>query len=517
MAEISTAQIAAQQSALGSLVSGSLPLTLVDGRTLDARVQQIIGDGVLRVLTAQGALDIATKVDVAIGSRVRLLILGTTGQISLSLVAGENAPPRLVDPAARIVIGANSPATLVVPRAGDGSAANLRAGLASQPGGALQSVSNTVTQNDGVVVDVRARQPVTAPPATTSQTGEVVAALNAALSSAISSSVAKQGPLAPVFANLAALQQRPRDLPAPLRDAVNKAAAANISLDEGITTNGLIDAIANSGVFLENALAGGNNKTVLSADLKAVLLGLRDQLTKLVPQAGAASVQTAAELGASPEASQAASPEGAARTTGARDQSERLAPPHRGEIPEAQRPASGDIPANAKVDEIASHLLDQTEAALSRIRLSQLVSRHGDQVVPSDQKSQPTLQTSYYVEIPVQIRQQTTTLQVAVEREAQPAGVGGAFPTYRLWFALDSEPAGPVSAVIVWQPGNASSGVSATLWAERETTGRALRDGLSDLRRDLRKADLPIGEVAARLGKPQRPNQGGGHYVDRQT
>ena len=517
MADISAAQLVAQQSASGSLVSATPPLTLVDGRSLDARVQQIIGDGVLRFLTAQGALDIATRADLAVGSRVRLTILGTTGQISLSLVTGENVPPRLLDPAARIVTGPNSPATTVLPRAGDGSAASSRAGLAPQSGGAPQGGPNIVAQNEGVVVDVRARQPGAALPATADQAGEA-AALNAVLSSAISSNVARQGSLAPVFANLAALQQRPRDLPVPLRDAVNRAAAASISLDEGITASGLVDAIANSGVFLENALAGGNANTVLSSDLKAVLLGLRDQLTKFLPQQGAPPAPIAAVSGAAPEKPEAIAADGAPGTLGSRGQNERPAAPRRGDIPQAQRPALGDIPATANFSEIASHLLDQTEAALSRIRLSQLVSRHGDQpAVPGDQKLQPTLQTSYYVEIPVQIRQQTTTLQVAVEREAQPAGTTGLLPTYRLWFALDSEPAGPVSAVITWQPGNASGGVSATLWAERETTGRALRDGLSDLRRDLRQADLPIGEVAARLGKPRRPDQGGGHYVDRQT
>lgn len=504
MADIITAQIAAQQAALAALVNSTDALTLVAGRTLDARLQQILGDGLIRVLTAQGPIDLSTSLTLAPGARLRLQVQGTAGQLALSVLDNQGAVA--TTGSARLVRGSSSPPVNVLPQPGaNAPAQSTPAGLQA----ATIAGGNSAAQaSSGVLVDIHPP-----PQPQTVQNNSAAAAgtqnpLSAALTTATATSLTQQGPLAPLFANLAALLARPKDLPEAVRTAIARAAAAPLSLDDGITPAELVTAIANSGVFLENTLAGHNSSTELANDLKAVLLNLRAILQKFTAAADNAADVPRPDEGKSsfpaPSASDPAHPAG-----------ERTAPPRRGELPEALAPGIADLSPEASPKEIASRLLDQTDAALSRIRLSQIASRHNEHAVPVDHG--PSVQTSYYVEIPVLLHQQPTTLQVRVEREAQGNAGEGASPLYRLWFAVDSEPAGPVSAVISFQPGNAESAVGATLWAEREETGRALRDGLARLREDLRQAHLPVGEITARLGKLQRPQRTNAHFVDRTT
>lgn len=529
MADINTAQTAAQQALLAAVAGNAQALTLVEGRTLDARVQQSIGNGLLRLLTVQGVLDIATRSDLPVGSRLRLQVLNTAGELALSLVPQDATSRRTADPiAARLSNSPASPSVVIVPRPRDGSAPvsppvtpQLAAGalLSNQGSGnnptPLTPSSLPNTAQSVVIVDLSRRggavQPANTLPAA-SQSATPNRDTTSPIAATVVESLLRQGPLAPLFANLAAILARPRDLPEPLRNAANRVASATLPLDEAVSPPQLLDAIANSGVFLENTLAGGNKTTNLNADLKAALLGLRDALV----QAALSAESVPAPIAVDSEVDTAIVSKSENETPKSSLTSEKPNPPRRGDLPEAQRPAAPDLPENASTKEIATRLLDQTESALARIRLSQLANRPPENV-PTDQRFLTPIQTSYYVEIPVQLRQQFTTLQVAVEREAKPGSVEGASATYRLWFSFDSEPAGPVSAVIAWQPGAENGGVSATLWAEREETGRALRDGLAGLRQDLRAADLPIVEVTARLGKAQRPARGGAHAVDRTT
>lgn len=504
MADVTTAKILTQQTAAAFAVSQQA-LTLVEGRTIDAKVQQILSDTLVRLLTAEGPVDVATNADLAIGARLRLQVLNTAGDLSLNLVSSEGAAVPLAA-AARLSTSSASPQVAVLSN-GAGAIAAPQAGALLAQGASAAPGALAQAAAEGVVLDISPRVAAPPNPASSQPAAPTLASV---LSNVTTQSLTQQGPLAPLFANIAALLARPRDVPEALRAPLTRAGNAPLQLDDGINPAQLVEAIANSGVFLENSLSGGNQQTNPALDIKAILTGLRLALARNLPnleQAGGASVTAQAEAGDSADAPNPAS---------AHERTDQPAPPRRGDLPEALAPAVADLAADASPAEIANRLLEQTDAALSRIHLSQIASRHPESAGLNPQQ-QPSLQTSYYVEIPVRLQQQTTTLQVAVEREANPNAVDGVAPTYRLWFSLDSEPSGPVSAVIVWQPGAQEGGVSATLWAERAETGRALRDGLGELRQDLREANLPVGEITARLGKPQRPARTNAHFVDRTT
>jgi hypothetical protein len=156
---------------------------------------------------------------------------------------------------------------------------------------------------------------------------------------------------------------------------------------------------------------------------------------------------------------------------------------------------------------VTQTLLEQTDAALDRITLSQYGS------LPLDPARPDAAQGSRWVtEIPLAFQQGTAILPLRIEQEPArrgPAGVEA--PVWRLRFALDVEPMGPLQGIVTLQ----GRSVGVTLWAEREETSRLLRGVTPDLKAALLQAEFDNGSVDVHTGHPQVMQPTAGQFLDR--
>jgi hypothetical protein len=316
----------------------------------------------------------------------------------------------------------------------------------------------------------------------------------------VAAALSRQGGLAPLLANLAALTDRRRDLvpdasrAGALPEAVHIAAArvARFILpgETALTPETIRRAIENSGTLFEKALASGNAARTQVVDLKGALLLLRQALQSLLSVEG--SVFTS---------------KGQAEATA------KPPPPRRGDVPEPQKAAMPSLPPTTAPLDAARTLLDQTEAALARLRLTQAASIGGerDPIAARSDPAPPQL----HVEISFALGRQVMTMPLVIERDAEAEGADVAVPVWRVWFSLDVEPAGPITGLVTL--GGRDGAVGVTLWAERDATQRALHESLPELRRALEAEDLAVAELGTRSGLPRRSAQPAGRFLDTRT
>jgi hypothetical protein len=307
------------------------------------------------------------------------------------------------------------------------------------------------------------------------------------ISAAITSALQKQDGLAPLLANLAQLLERPRaPLPPDLRAAIERVLGFRVAPGEDLTAASLKRLVEGSGVFLEKRLAGGAPPEMLQGDLKAALLRLKEALTPLAKEA--AALERAGE------------------------QIAKEHPPRRGGAPDPQRPGSPTLPAGGLAD-VAQALADQTEAALARVRLAQIAAIAPDSSGFEPSKGAAT--QSVQLDVPLALAGQARVLSLTVERDPERSGAAHAAggPTWSVWFALDLGAQGPVTGRVTLAGGSGAIGV--TLWSDRPETRAALGDALAEMRAELDREALPVGELAARAGHPRR--SGAAHVVDTST
>ena len=201
----------------------------------------------------------------------------------------------------------------------------------------------------------------------------------------------------------------------------------------------LRQALAQSGLFLEARLARGQFD---AADLKATLLRV---LARVQSQAA-----------------------------GATGVSDRVGP-----APSAAGPEPG-----AALVETLRHLV---EDSLAGIRWQQISS------LPDDSGRGPLWQVALPLRTPGDA---AATLWVRAERE--PDGGDRDARRWTLDLSLTFEPLGPLHARLSLLDGR----ISATLWAEQETTAGLLRDHLDLLGAGLERAGLEVAHLAASAGRP---------------
>ncbi|MFC3080106.1 flagellar hook-length control protein FliK, partial [Phenylobacterium terrae] len=184
-----------------------------------------------------------------------------------------------------------------------------------------------------------------------------------------------------------------------------------------------------------------------------------------------------------------------------------------GAAPAPQAPAAPSLPADAGPAAIARALAPQVEAAIARQELHQIASlptaRPPDEVPAAARWS---------FEVPLTTPHGPAVAGFEIRRDA-PDGEGdgrsehgAAPPAWRVRFALDLEPMGPVEAQVVLR--GAKAGV--TLWAERPETARRLaRDG-ERLTAALSRASFEA-ELAVRLGPAPRAPVPPGRFLDQAT
>lgn len=313
----------------------------------------------------------------------------------------------------------------------------------------------------------------------------------------LSTALQRQDSLAPLFANLRGLAEGSLALtmPRPVLAAAERVLAHALPA-EGPAPSGpaLQAALRRSGLFSEAAPAAGRQAGP-AGDLKAALQSLRATLEPLV---SAFSPRLPTGVPA-PAHAATASAEPAAPP-----------PPPRRDGPLAPQPmAERTIPPGESPLTIAATLLGQTDAALDRITLSQFASLPLDGQRP---ETGPAGQQRWLAEIPLAFQTGTAILPLQIEREPPRRGVAEvAAPVWRVRFALDVEPMGPLQGVVTLQ----GRSVGVTLWAEREETSTMLRGAAPGLEAALLHADFGAGSVDVHTGRPQTAQPLAGQFLDR--
>lgn len=325
-----------------------------------------------------------------------------------------------------------------------------------------------------------------------------VASPRALIGPMLGAALQRQDSMAPLFANLRGLIEGALALalPKPMLAAADRVLAQAFPVERAVLTGPkLQDALKSSGLFMEaNAAAG--RPAPAAGDLKAALLALSEALQPVIDAM-------------SPAPQAARQPPVAGATT---DQSEAPSPPPppRRDGPLAPQPPAertlvpGDPPLA-----IASALLNQTDAALDRIKLTQYASLPLDAARPESAQAAPQ---RWLAEVPLAFQQGIATLPLQVERDPPRRTVEGVVPPiWRIRFALDVEPMGPLQGVVTLQ----GRAVGVTLWAERENTGQLLRGAAPGLESALLHADFGSGAVDVHTGRPKAVQPTAGQFLDR--
>lgn len=313
----------------------------------------------------------------------------------------------------------------------------------------------------------------------------------------------RQGGLAPLFANLRALAQGlislalPKTLPPAIQQVLSQAVPAE---RQPPSASKLKEAVQASGLFLDMRQAAGL-PAPRQGDLKAGLQALREALLPIVdtlspdPKAGRHGHDSGQTVG------QQADPASA-------DQPARLAPPRR-DGPLVPQPAvEPSLTPGEKPLAIAETLLDQTEAALDRIKLTQYAS------LPLEPTRQDGTQPAqrWLAEVPLAFQQGIAMLPLQVERDAPRRDAQGLSPPiWRIRFALDVEPMGPLQGVVTLQ----GRDVGVSIWAEREETSQLLRGAAPGLEGALLDADFASGAIDIHTGQPRVMQPTAGQFLDR--
>ncbi|RDJ27046.1 flagellar hook-length control protein FliK [Bosea caraganae] len=327
----------------------------------------------------------------------------------------------------------------------------------------------------------------------------------------------RQDSLAPLFANLRQLASGSVALvlPKPLLQMAEQILAQAVPAERRpITAPMLQTAIARSGLFLEAREASAASTRPAEGapspvanmppqpDLKAGLRALKAMLQPLVaPEAArAAPAETARPL---PGRTAAAEAYGGNQE----QQGPRPAAPQRDGTLAPQPIAAPSLAAAEKPAVIAQTLLEQTEAALDRVSLSQFAS-----LPPEGQRTDAQQNPRWLTEIPLAFQAGTAIMPLQIERDPpQRGGANPEAPIWRMRFALDVEPMGPLQGVVTLQ----GRAVGVSLWAEREATSEALRGAVPDLQAALANARFEDGVVDVHTGQPHARRAAAGQFLDR--
>ncbi|GEC15489.1 flagellar hook-length control protein FliK [Nitrobacter winogradskyi] len=529
---------------------------LQPGRVVDAKVQGILADNLVRIAIANLTIEAFSEIPVQVGQSLRLAVSQTEQGIRLAVVG---------------------------------------TGLSGTP---VAGPADTLTLTPDVAAAVTTKAALT-PALTTLEALSVSAAAQAAAT--------RQGSLSPLYANLL-IAAGSGSLSPDVRQVLHRLLALRPGLDPGLTGSDIKSAFRSSGLFLEASLAAGleTGQPAASAntqlpDMKAALLVLREALSISVgdasrappPAAGAGSQQaqqTASPMatGAPPlspdidaqdvylpqaqpavtddpdspanqtvfprasdaglraavtgaalnalqevlqnrgnsgfgaESGQGGDPDAAPplRTVSASGpaaggnvfvvRTSTPPPPFGGALPAAQPVALPGLSPAASPEEIARRLLDDTDAAISRQVLLQIASLPDRADTAGARLDQITPRWNF--EIPFAVPTGTAIAQFEISRDAAGLTTEAAARVWRARFSVDVEPAGPVHALVSL----AGDTTAVRLWAERPSTASRLRAGASQLTQALSRAELQPGDIIIGEGAPPQPNPApAGHFLDR--
>lgn len=294
----------------------------------------------------------------------------------------------------------------------------------------------------------------------------------AALAQMVQTALPRQNGIASLTAALTAVAGKVA-LPEPVIRAAQLVLAGRVVLDVGkLDGAALQKAVLGSGIFQEAALGDASARLpTAQTDMKSALLGLRQSLASwLGQQGGLAAV-------AQPP------------------------PPLRGQVPRAKGPIPPPVDPAMGSETVGKHLLDRTDAALSRLRLHQ----HASLPDPA------TRNADWSLDLPVVISGQQTLLQMQIHRDEHSASEDQSERGWQMRFAVNVPDMGEVGAQVTLR--GRTTGVM--LWAADAETTAALESEIAALRDTLASVGLHPGSVIVRHGAPQTSQpSASGHFVD---
>lgn len=475
----------AQNQLLTTLLDALQPATVLSaGKTLAATLLSLDGQG---RATAQVGDETFSLVLAGPQAKAAALQPGATLLLLIDAPEQPGGPPRATLLEVRPPqAGAALPATAL-----PGQTGNPAPLAPSAPAALLQRVQASLAQP---AQPAGAAQPAIPPPVATASPRALALPL-------LGPALANQASLAPLLANLRAVASGEVSpaMPRPLLSLIENVLAQTVPAERRApTADALRQAVARSGVYLEARQAQGQTVPPQS-DLKAGLQALRAALAPLV--AALSEMPTA-----KPTTAKATPTEPAEATPGI---AARPAPPRRDGPLLAQPAAEPLLSAGDRPLAVTQMLLEQTESALDRLTLTQFAA-----LPPDSARLDPNQGQRLLAEIPLAFQSGTAIMPLRIEREPERRGAGAAEgPLWRVRFALDVEPMGPLQGVVTLQ----GRKVGVTLWAEREETSRMLRGASLDLESALMQARFEQGTVDIHTGQPRVMQATAGQFLDRMS
>lgn len=304
-----------------------------------------------------------------------------------------------------------------------------------------------------------------------------------ALRRAMTRSLERQDSLAPLFATLSQTQ-RPSSPPLPdfVRSFISDLLGMRFGGDKPMNAETIRMGLQRSGILREAQMM---RNLMPQNDLKGGVARLIQMLTALT--------------GASADATEL--------------RPERPSPPSHQTTPNGQKPANSVDVSTLTPRELASHVQAQADAALSRIRLSQIASL-GDQ---NEQtlRGEPNGKSDWFFEMPFIHDGETAVMGFHIRREEQAKKQEKQTQQWHARFALDTHTSGAVHAhVTLAHQQSERNRVSITLWAERADVANRLEQFHEDLREILAVTDLDIGHLHIRTGRPPISIGYPGHFLN---
>jgi hypothetical protein len=310
--------------------------------------------------------------------------------------------------------------------------------------------------------------------------------------------VARQDGLAPLYADLEEVLRQPNlAAPGSVVDAARQLLALRLDIrgDGAVDAADIKSALAKSGIATDlvapKELSPASGVVDLGAGLATLRRALKDWFAA-EPLARPVSAPPAARPSEPQPASRAAAP----------------MPPYRNAPTVPQAPVAPSILDGAAPREVATRLLNHTEAAIARQSLLQVAALPDDPMIGAAHADNNAVRLTF--DIPMATMQGTAVAQIRIEHDGHHRGEQTKAPVWRADFSIDLEPIGKVHARIALVGDRAT----VTLNAERPGSADELLAGLGLLEAGLRDADLEPGELRCHAGAPRTPQAAPGLFVD---
>jgi hypothetical protein len=539
---------------------------LQPGAVIDAQVQKILANDLVRIAIANLTIEVLSEVPLQVGQTLQLSVSQTAHGLRLAVV-GQGATPGQTAPAAGIASGPLDTVTLTPDVAATvaavrGNATAPKPVLTALEALAVSAAAQAAATRQGSLSPLYANLLVAAgsgtlPPQAQRAVDRLLALrpdlgpnltgdniktafqtsglfLEASLASGLkmgppaSSSMPAQIP--DLKAALLVLRQTLSVIAGPETQGAAAAGAPQATPTPAATTGAppLSPDFEPQEVYLPQARlpvtenlddpAGGNQTLftrVSDAGVRAAATGAALNLLQEVLQNGGrgAGLDAEPDLGGNitgASSSKAPPGSGATETNVFIVRTSTPAPPFRGALPVAQPVTMPALSASAPASDVARHLLDDTDAALSRQTLLQVASLPDrvDMAGPRSDQIAPR----WNFEIPFATPFGTAIAQFEIARDAAGHEVETVKRVWRARFSLDVEPTGPVHALVSLT----GDKTSVRIWAERPATASQLRANASQLTQALSAAELQPGDIVIRDGAPPQPKAApAGHFLDR--